>query len=151
MRKSGIDIIGDVPWGTHFALFYRTKEDLIDVLVPYFVAGLENNEYCMWVTAEPLDAGEARAKLAAAMPDFGRYVEKGQIEIIPFTDWYKIDGKFDGRAGAQRLDRPAAACPGAGVRRPAADGERILAGRGASGRTSSTTSRRSTRSSASTT
>jgi PAS domain S-box-containing protein len=96
IRKSGIDIAGDIPWGTHFALFYRTKEDLIDILVPYFMSGLENNEYCLWVTAEPLEAGEARAKMAAVVPDFDRYVKKGQIEIIPYTDWYTIDGKFDG-------------------------------------------------------
>jgi len=42
LRSSGIDIIGDVPWGTHFCQFYQTKEDLMDILVPYFKAGLEN-------------------------------------------------------------------------------------------------------------
>src|SRR5437870_1982313 len=25
MRKSGIDVVGDIPWGTHFCLFYETK------------------------------------------------------------------------------------------------------------------------------
>jgi hypothetical protein len=44
-RISGIEVIGDVPGGTHFALFYKTKQDLIDVLVPYFEAGLKNNEF----------------------------------------------------------------------------------------------------------
>ncbi|KKL00927.1 hypothetical protein LCGC14_2627850, partial [marine sediment metagenome] len=29
IRSSGIDIIGNTPWGTHFCLFYQTKEDLI--------------------------------------------------------------------------------------------------------------------------
>ena len=52
LRKTGIDILGDVPWGTHFCQFYQTKEDLIDILVPYFKAGLENNEFCLWVTSE---------------------------------------------------------------------------------------------------
>jgi hypothetical protein len=55
MRRAGIDNVGDVPWGTHFCQFYQTKEDLFDVLVPYFKAGLETNEFCMWVTAEPLN------------------------------------------------------------------------------------------------
>jgi len=41
LRNSGIDIIGDVPWGTHFCQFYQTKKDLMDILVPYFKAGLE--------------------------------------------------------------------------------------------------------------
>ena len=30
LRKSGIDIIGDMPWGTHFCQFYQTKEDLLE-------------------------------------------------------------------------------------------------------------------------
>jgi len=49
-RAAGIDVIDHVPWGTHLCLLYQTKKDLIDVLVPYFKAGLENNEFCMWVT-----------------------------------------------------------------------------------------------------
>lgn len=36
MRKTGIDISGDLPWDTHFCQFYQTKEDLMDILVPYF-------------------------------------------------------------------------------------------------------------------
>ena len=55
LRHSGIDIIGDVPWGTHFCQFYQTKEDLMDILVPFFKAGLENNEFCIWVMSEPLE------------------------------------------------------------------------------------------------
>jgi len=50
VRKIGIDVLDDVPWGTHLCQFYHTKEDLIEILVPYFKAGLENNEFCMWVT-----------------------------------------------------------------------------------------------------
>ena len=94
--RSGIDVIGHVPWGTHFSLFYQTKQDLIDVLVPYFEAGLKNNEFCLWVTAESLNAEEAKAHMAGAMPDFNAYLERGQIEIIPHTELYKIDGEFDG-------------------------------------------------------
>jgi len=59
IRKSGIGSIGDIPWGTHFCQFYQTKEDLLDILVPYFKAGLENNEFCMWITAKPLKEQEA--------------------------------------------------------------------------------------------
>jgi len=34
LRKTGIDIIGNASWGTHFCQFYQTSEDLIDILVP---------------------------------------------------------------------------------------------------------------------
>ncbi len=95
LRKSGIDIIGDVPWGTHFCQFYQTKEDLMDILVPYFKAGLENNEFCMWVTSKPLDVEEAKEALRRAVPDIDVYLEKGQIEIIPYNYWYVKEGFFD--------------------------------------------------------
>ncbi|MHC1755145.1 MAG: PAS domain S-box protein [Methanosarcina sp.] len=95
LRKSGIDIIGDIPWGTHFCQFYQTKEDLMDVLIPYFKAGLENNEFCMWVTSQPLDAENAKEALRRAVPDIDIYLEKGQIEIIPYTHWYVKEGIFD--------------------------------------------------------
>jgi PAS domain S-box-containing protein len=95
LRKSGIDVIGDVPWGMHFCQFYETKKDLADILVPYFKAGLEDNEFCMWVTADPLNVADARRVIRRAMPDFQKYVDKGQIEIIPYSDWYIHDGTFD--------------------------------------------------------
>jgi hypothetical protein len=25
LRKTGVDVVGDIPWGTHFCLFYDTK------------------------------------------------------------------------------------------------------------------------------
>ena len=42
LRQTGISVVGDVPWGTHFFLFHETEEDLIDACVPYIRAGLEN-------------------------------------------------------------------------------------------------------------
>ncbi len=95
LRNSGIDIIGDAPWGTHFCQFYKTKEDLIDILVPYFKTGLENNEFCMWITSEPLSAEEAKNALEKAVPDIDDYLKQGQIEIIPYTEWYVIEGNFN--------------------------------------------------------
>ena len=95
LRKSGIEVIGNVPWGTHFCQFYRTKQDLIDILVPYFKAGLENNEFCMWITSEPLETTAARTALKRVVPDLDLYIENGQIEIMPHTEWYLLEGKFD--------------------------------------------------------
>jgi PAS domain S-box-containing protein len=95
IRKTGIPIIGNVPWGTHFCLFYQKKDDLIDVLVPFFKAGLESNEFCMWVTSEPLGREEAENAMRKAVPNFDRFLKKGQIEIVPHTEWYLKDGAFD--------------------------------------------------------
>jgi PAS domain S-box-containing protein len=93
--KTGIHIVGDVPWGTHFCQFYQTKDDLIDILVPYFKAGLENNEFCMWVTAGPLSGRDARKAMVNAMPAFDKYTAREQIEIVPYTEWYLEGGAFN--------------------------------------------------------
>ena len=34
MRKTGIDVIGDVPRGTHFCQLYQTPQDLTSILLP---------------------------------------------------------------------------------------------------------------------
>ncbi len=93
-RKTGIDIIGDAPWGTHFCQFYQTKQDLIDILVPYFKAGLENNEFCMWVTSEPLEVEDAKTALRRQVKNLDNYIKKGQIEILDYSEWYTKSGKF---------------------------------------------------------
>lgn len=95
LRKTGIDIVGDVPWGTHFCQFYETKQDLLDVLVPYFKAGLENNELCIWVTSEFLTTEEAKLAMQKSVPGFSNYLKKGRIEIFPHTEWYLKGGSFE--------------------------------------------------------
>jgi PAS domain S-box-containing protein len=95
LRKSGIDIIGNIPWGTHFCQFYQTKEDLIDILVPYFKSGLENNEVYIWVTSQLLEVKEAKEALRRTVPELDTYLKNGQIEFIPYTQWNLNDGNFD--------------------------------------------------------
>ncbi|MGB9939437.1 GAF domain-containing protein [Methanosarcina sp.] len=94
-RVSGVDIVGGIPWGTHFCQFYQTNKELMDIAIPYFKAGLENNEFCMWITSESLDVERAREALRKAIPDFNIYLKRDQIEIIPYTDWYLKEGTFD--------------------------------------------------------
>lgn len=95
LRRTGIDILGNVPWGTHFCLFYHTKQDLIDILVPYFKAGLENNEFCMWVTSEPLKTEDAKQALKRTVRNLDAYINKGQIQFLDYSDWYTRTGAFD--------------------------------------------------------
>jgi PAS domain S-box-containing protein len=95
MRVSGLDIIGDVPWGTHFCQFYQDKQDLIDTLVPYFAAGLAGHEFCMWITSEPLQVEEAKAAMRAAVPCLDDFLAAGQIKFLDYTEWYTVGGEFD--------------------------------------------------------
>jgi len=94
-RNSGIALIGDLPWGSHFCQFYQTKKDLTDVLVPYFRAGLDSNELCIWVTSDFVTDEDALRSMKKGVPGFPEYLAKKQIEIFPYTDWYLKGGKFD--------------------------------------------------------
>ena len=96
-RESGISIVGAVPSGTHLCLFYETEQDLLDILVPYFKAGLESNEFCIWVTSEPLVKREAEEAMRKAVPNLEQYLGRGQVEIVPHTEWYLKDGAFNGQ------------------------------------------------------
>lgn len=93
-RNSGLGVIGDVPWGTHFCQFYRTEEDLMEILVPYFKAGLENNELCVWITPQSPGLEESKEALEKHIPDIDVYLDKKQIEIISYTELYFKDGIF---------------------------------------------------------
>ncbi|MDA8241336.1 MAG: MEDS domain-containing protein [Nitrospiraceae bacterium] len=107
-RKSGISLIDDLPWGSHFCQFYQAGKDLLDKLVPYFRAGLESNELCVWVTTEPLSAEDVRKALEKAVPNFENYAESGQIEIIPDRMWLARGGK-SGKAIVSRVDKAVSA------------------------------------------
>lgn len=88
LRHSGLHILGDVPWGGHMCVFYETKEDLIETLVPYFKVGLESNEFCMWALTDPLTKEEACAALERGIPGFSRHLVAGNMEIVHGHEWY---------------------------------------------------------------
>src|SRR5438874_6527789 len=95
MRKTGIDVVGDMPWGTRFCLFYETKADVLDTLVSYCNAGLKSEEFCLWVVSEPVTVDEAKHALNQAVPELDRCLTDHSIEIVSAHDWYLQDGTFD--------------------------------------------------------
>jgi transcriptional regulator with PAS, ATPase and Fis domain len=95
MGKTGIDVVGDMPWGTHFCLFYETLTDLLEPLVSYCKAGLESQEFCLWVVAAPLTEEDATHALKQAIPDLDRYLDDHSIEIASAHDFYLQNGRFD--------------------------------------------------------
>src|ERR1700674_553682 len=94
-RNTGLSVLGNMPWGTHMCLFYETKDDLLDVLVPYFHAGLQAGEYCVWAVSEPLTVKETKRELTRRIPEFDSYLENGSIEILPGREWYLSGEEFD--------------------------------------------------------
>ena len=88
LTKTGLVIPDRVPWGTHLCQFYETKDDLLEVLVPYFKEGLAANESCIWITSDPLVCRGGEDRLRAAVPELDHYLTTGQMEIIPHEEWY---------------------------------------------------------------
>src|SRR5258707_2168691 len=99
LRKTGISVVGDVPWGTHFCTFYETKQDLLDILVPYFKTGLESKEFCLWIVSnsELITTDEAKEALGEVVSDLDRYLAEGRIEVVSHDQWFLKNGTFDFR------------------------------------------------------
>src|SRR5688572_9682900 len=82
------------PTNTHICHFYRTKEDLLDVMVPFFSQGLARNEFCLWGVTSPLSVEIATAALGEVVDDIDSYQESQQLEIFDIGLLYG-DSEFD--------------------------------------------------------
>jgi DNA-binding CsgD family transcriptional regulator len=95
MRRTGIQVVDDMPWGSHICVFYETREDILDTCVTYFEAGLESNEFCIWAVSDPITEADAKASLRRSIADFDRYLAAGQIEIVQGHEWYLKGNQFE--------------------------------------------------------
>jgi len=95
LRKTGVNILGDVPWGSHLCVFYESQDDLFDIVIPYLKAGLESNEFCLWALPPEVAQHDAHAALNLRIPEFDRYSAAGKLEIARAEDWYLDSGHFD--------------------------------------------------------
>jgi two-component system, LuxR family, sensor kinase FixL len=95
LRPTGISGLGAVPWGAHLCQFYDGESELLEILVPFFSAGLAANEFCMWITSQRVSVRQAIDALRVAVPEIDRLLAEGRIEILDFRDWYRLTGKFD--------------------------------------------------------
>ena len=92
---SGIPGIGPVQANLHMSHFYMKREDLVDAMIPFLKAGLENGERCLWITTDPLRADDAAAELAKAVPGLDAMLREERILIIDAEGWYsQLQGDF---------------------------------------------------------
>jgi DNA-binding CsgD family transcriptional regulator len=94
-RRTGIPLLGEMPWGTHICVFYETKEDLLDTAVSYFEAGLDSNEFCVWALSSPVSEEDAKNQLRRSVPNFDDRMSAGQIEILEGYEWYLKGNEID--------------------------------------------------------
>jgi DNA-binding CsgD family transcriptional regulator len=98
-----------VPWGSHFCIFYETRRDLLDVLVPFFDAGLEQNEFCLWVVGchEFVTIKRAAEALQKCVPRLEESLRKARIQIITHEQLFGVRGRLDVKTAIARVGEKA--------------------------------------------
>lgn len=95
IKFSGIEVINELKWGMNFCYFYLAKDDLIDILMPYFKQGLEKNDYCLWVVSDDISKKEAIESLNKNLSNAKNHLKQKKIEIINYKNWYIKNKKLD--------------------------------------------------------
>jgi DNA-binding CsgD family transcriptional regulator len=95
LRRTGVNVLGDMPWGSHICVFYDSENDLLDTVARFFKAGLESNEFCLWAPSVPVVPEDARTALQQRIPDFDRHLAAGNIKVLPGRDWYLTGNRLD--------------------------------------------------------
>lgn len=103
IRDSGLSVVGDVPWGTHFSLYYKNRRDLLEVVVPFLEAGIRANEMCVWVWPDQDAEREGCDALRSHIRDLDARVARGQIQFLSVDAWYRDAGEFRVEAILRRL------------------------------------------------
>jgi hypothetical protein len=89
----------------HTCLFYSSKDELLDILVPFFKEGLEKNEYCVWAISDIITVEEAKLALSKAVEDLSEYLGKGKMEMGDYKDYYLKSGIFTAHEMLDYWDR----------------------------------------------
>src|ERR1700746_2528252 len=109
MRRSGISVVGERPWGRHLCNFYESGKDLFQMLLSYFKPDWKTTKFCVWVVSAPLSEREAWDGLREVVPEFDHYLSKRSIEVFDGHDWYLKGGTFDSNrvmtSWNEKLDR----------------------------------------------
>ncbi|HEU4683904.1 MAG TPA: MEDS domain-containing protein [Nitrospira sp.] len=106
LRRVGIAGVEPVSWDEHLCAFYRSRAELVDLVVPFVKAGLEDGEFCIWMTGGPIREGDAMRALQRAVPDLPRYIEAKQVEIVAHDRW-RPNGAFDAEPALGQRGWPA--------------------------------------------
>lgn len=89
------DKLHNVKPGRHLYQFYKSDEDYLDVLIPFFKAGLDKGEACLWLVSEKKNLIALHKAAEKQIPDFLHYVASGQMLIASAEKWYLKNGRFD--------------------------------------------------------
>jgi DNA-binding CsgD family transcriptional regulator len=74
--------------GSHLCAFYETKDDLIDLVLPFFDRGIRRGELCVWMMPDTVSADEATLHTHASAAGNG-------IELYRGRDLYLKGSHFE--------------------------------------------------------
>jgi hypothetical protein len=89
----------------HTCLYYESKENLLEFIVPFFEQGLRVNELCEWIVPQSLGVEGAKAVLGERIKDLNIYIEKGRFELLSHKDSYLKSGIFSPDELLEILDK----------------------------------------------
>lgn len=95
LRDTGIGVLGAMPWSTHVSLFYENSADLLDVVVPFFKAGIEGGEQCVWIPPDPSGQKDGERALRRAVPGFDGHLARRDLRIVSAEEFYQPQGTLD--------------------------------------------------------
>lgn len=85
MRKSIVEdprLFSNSPQSPRISAIYKDIEELTELLVTYFKEGIEEGEYCLWISPDKLTADVAKSKLRKAGVDVEGCLASSQLEIL---------------------------------------------------------------------
>ena len=103
-------VLAGLKHGTHLCAFYETKDDLIDLVLPFFTGGAERGDACVWMMPDSVSAEEAALHGRAAVAESGIelyagrkiYLKESHFEREPVVSFWneKLQQALDaGRSG----------------------------------------------------
>jgi hypothetical protein len=84
----GLPGVGPIPVGMHGCHFYSNRQQLIEALVPYILAGLRANERCLIIASPPLPARDLVRELRQGGESVEHALHAGALRVIDFDRWY---------------------------------------------------------------
>ncbi len=96
------DLMHDVFPGRHLYQFYKSKDDLLKVMLRYWEAGIAGGNFCFWSVPSSMSVEEARNYLNRYLPSFYPYFLNGGFELVEHAEWYGDWDAFDGNEVTQK-------------------------------------------------
>lgn len=89
------DSLHNIYPGRHLYQFYKNVDDFLFVMLPYFKAGLQKNQACLWLVSAKNGLSAVRHASLTHIQNCETYFISGQLKIRSAEEWYLSNGSFD--------------------------------------------------------